>query len=87
MSDACILVQCSLHCPSTETLRPLHQDCSWPTGDRGQSLPAKSAAYVPVPVKLAHLVSAQMGSDLPSGREAAPRTNGVFVNTHSGELA
>lgn len=38
-------------------------------------------------VKLAHLVSAQMNSDLPSGRKAAPRRNEVVVNTHSRGLA
>lgn len=87
MSEACVLVQCSFCGPSMESIRPLHQGCPLPAGDRGQSPLAKSAAKVPMPVKLAHLVSAQMGPDLPSGKEAAPRRNEVFVNTHSGGLA
>jgi hypothetical protein len=38
-------------------------------------------------VKPANQVFAQMGLDLPSGGKAAPRREGVFVNTHSRRLA
>lgn len=38
----------------------------------GYSALSKPAIHVPVPVKLAHLLSAQMGGDLPSGRKQLP---------------
>lgn len=47
----------------------------------------QSAVHVPMHVTLVYQVSAQMGSDLFSGRKATPRRNGGFVNTHCRGLA
>lgn len=59
----------------------LHRGYSLPGRDRGLRPPSKPTAHVHMPIKLAHLVSAQMGfrfSQIPEGME-------IFINTHSGD--